>query len=304
MRYVVFFLMIHVSGLLAQKRDSLFTDSISGKKVMRYDFGDKMVYYPKPKPFGFLWKVPRTFRDVAVESFSKKSLPAWGAIAGTTAIFLMFDQQMLDGVQQFSNYINLDNTRIYHDVLGFDLGSQHVTIYEAPGNLNTFIYQIGEGLPSLLLGAGLAIYGNVKNDYRARSTASQMVQTFVVMGVTTQLLKRVFGRESPYVATQDGGTWRPFPNWGTYQNNVPRYDAFPSGHMATLMATMVVLSDNYPEKRWIKPIGYSVMSLVGLAMMNNGVHWASDYPLAIGLGYVVGKVTVKMNRWVKGKPRM
>jgi hypothetical protein len=26
-------------------------------------------------------------------------------------------------------------------------------------------------------------------------------------------------------------------------------------------------------------------------MMNNGVHWASDYPLAIGVGYLMGKVT-------------
>ena len=128
-----------------------------------------------------------------------------------------------------------------------------------------------------------------------------MAQAFVVMGLSTQLLKRVFGRESPFRATQSGGKWKPFTNWGTYQKNVSHYDAFPSGHMATLMASVVVLSENYPERRWIKPIGYSIMSLVGLAMMNNGVHWASDYPMAIGLGYVVGKVTVKMNRWVKGE---
>ena len=24
-------------------------------------------------------------------------------------------------------------------------------------------------------------------------------------------------------------------------------------------------------------------------MMNNGVHWASDYPLGLGIGYMVGK---------------
>ena len=268
---------------------------------MALDLNDRLLYYPKPKPFGFLVKTPGTFRDVAVASFNKKSLPKWGVIAASTGLLLLFDKQLLDGVQNFSAFINLDNTRIYHDVIDFDIGSQHVTIYEAPGNINTFIYQIGEGLPSLLLGAGLAVYGNIKNDYRARSTASQLAQTFVVMGITTQLLKRVFGRESPYVATSDRGVWTPFPNWVTYQNNVPHYDAFPSGHMATLAASLVIFSDNYPEKRWIKPVGYSIMSLVGLAMMNNGVHWASDYPLAIGLGWVCGKVTVKMNRWVKGK---
>ncbi len=65
------------------------------------------------------------------------------------------------------------------------------------------------------------------------------------------------------------------------------------------MATVTVLADNYPEKKLIRPIGYTVMGLVGLAMINNGVHWASDYPLAIGIGYVTGKVTVRINRIVR-----
>lgn len=288
-------------AIFAQRPDSLVTDSVSGKKLMVYKFKDRWLYYPKPKPFGFIAKIPRTFYESAGMAFNKKSLPRWGIMAASTGVLLLLDERLLRGTQNFSHYIHLDNTRIYHDVVGFKIGSQQVTIYEAPGNLNTFFYQIGEGLPSLLVCAGLAIYGNVKNDYRARSTATQIAQTFVAMGISTQLMKRVFGRESPYLATAPGGAWRPFPNWKTYQHHVPAYDAFPSGHMATLMATAVVLSDNYPEKHWIKPVGYSLMGLVGLAMINNGVHWASDYPLAIGLGYVTGKATVKLNRILKMK---
>ena len=302
MKIVLFVGLMMGGGMLScQRLDSLVTDSVTGKKVMAYQFKDKWLLYPKPKFFNFLTQAPRTFQHSAIESFSKKSVPAWVAIAWSTSVLAMRDQAMLESVQQFSRFIKLDNSRIYHDVLDFKIGKQEVTIYEAPGNLNTFFYQIGEGLPPLLLGAGLAIYGHVNHDYRARSTANQLVQTFVVMGIGTQVMKRMFGRESPFVATADGGAWRPFPNLKTYQNSVSKYDAMPSGHMATLMATVVVLSGNYPEKRWIKPVGYSVMSLVGLAMMNNGVHWAGDYPLAIGLGYVVGNVTVKMNRWVRGK---
>ena len=107
------------------------------------------------------------------------------------------------------------------------------------------------------------------------------------------------GRESPFAATQPGGVWHPFPNLKTYQESVSSHDAFPSGHIGTMMATTVVIAANYPEKKWIKPVGYTMMSLVGLAMINNGVHWASDYPLAIGLGYVFGHATVKMNRLMK-----
>ncbi len=293
--------MLILPALFAQRLDSMITDSVTGKKMMAYQVKDRLLLYPKPKQFGFLLKVPRTFRDVAVESFSKKSLPAWGVIAGTTALTIMFDQQMLDGVKQFSRFINVDNTAIYHPVMDFDVGSQRVLIYRAPGNLNTFLYQLGEGIPPLLIGAGLFTYGLIKNDYRARSTASQVAQVIITMGIATQTIKRLTGRESPFVATTDGGRWRPFPSFRTYQNNVSRYDAFPSGHMATMMATLVVFADNYPEKRWIKPVGYILMGLSGLAMMNTDVHWVSDYPLAIGLGYVFGKVTVKMNRWVKGK---
>ena len=300
-RTVFVFLAFTSALVLGQSDHTTFVDSTSGKKVMVYELEDQTLFYPKPKPFGFLLKVPRTFADAGKMAFTKRSLPTWGLIAASTGALILVDHHLLNGVQNFSDFINLDNSRIYHDVLDFKIGNQEVTIYEAPGNLNTFFYQIGEGLPSLLLGAGLAVYGNIKNDYRARSTASQVAQTFVTMGVATQLLKRVFGRESPYVATSDRGVWRPFPNWGTYQKHVPHYDAFPSGHMATLSATLVVFSENYPEKRWIKPVGFTIMSLVGLSMMNNGVHWASDYPLAIGLGYVCGKATVRMNRWVKGK---
>ena len=34
-------------------------------------------------------------------------------------------------------------------------------------------------------------------------------------------------------------------------------------------------------------------------MMNNAVHWASDYPLAIAMGYVIGKQAVGMGKKLK-----
>jgi len=75
----------------------------------------------------------------------------------------------------------------------------------------------------------------------------------------------------------------------------------PSGHMATMMGTVTVLTLNYPEKKWIKPVGYGIMGLIGFAMMNNDVHWASDYPLAIGVGYVTAQATVRLNRWIRNE---
>jgi hypothetical protein len=62
------------------------------------------------------------------------------------------------------------------------------------------------------------------------------------------------------------------------------------------MATVTIIADNYPEKRYIRPLGYSLMALLGYSMINNGVHWLSDYPLGIALGYGFAKVITNRNR--------
>jgi len=87
-----------------------------------------------------------------------------------------------------------------------------------------------------------------------------------------------------------GGDWHPFPNPAKYQKKVSNFDAFPSGHMATAMATLTVLLSNYPDNKYIKPVGYSLLGVLGFAMINNGVHWISDYPLGLAIGYTCGKI--------------
>ncbi len=106
----------------------------------------------------------------------------------------------------------------------------------------------------------------------------------------TQGFKRVFGRESPHAKTKSRGAWHGFPGWNEYMENTSHYDAMPSGHVATLTSTVTVLAKNYPEVKWIQPVGYSLIGIMGIEMMNSGVHWASDYPLGFLIGYAVGSV--------------
>jgi hypothetical protein len=133
-------------------------------------------------------------------------------------------------------------------------------------------------------------------------TTSHLAEGLVSVGIVAQTLKHISGRQSPSRATEDGGRWRPLPNPLDYQKNVPAFDAFPSGHMATAMVTVTVLAEDYPENWLIRPIGYSMMALLGFQMMNNDVHWASDYPLAIALGYGLGKHAVSRGRVVVDGP--
>jgi len=39
--------------------------------------------------------------------------------------------------------------------------------------------------------------------------------------------------------------------------------------MGNMMSLVTVVSENYPEKKWIKPVGYSVIGLTALSQLNN-----------------------------------
>ena len=264
--------------------------------LQHYNVGNgKILSYPKPKLFGFITNLPKDASGIVTTAFKKESIKPWLIVAGSTAILLLADEAIMDGVHNFSNSINLSPEEEYKNLISF----KEVRILKAPKNINTALYQLGQGFPSLLIGAGLFTYGKINNDYRAMSTASQLAESFILMGVGTQILKRISGRETPGHATVRGGKWRPFPSFKDYQNNTPIYDAFPSGHLATLMSTVTVFTENYPEKKWIKPTGYAITGLVGYAMINTDVHWVSDYPLAIALGYLCARQVAKSHRAVE-----
>lgn len=269
----------------SQKRDS-----------MVYEVGDnlKLTYY-KPKITDIFVNTLRDFRDFAIVSTRKESLPWIGGIAGSTALMVAYDRELLNLNHDFMNSMDIDGEKKYKTAIS--IGG--VGVYDAPQNFNSFVYSLGEGLPSILISGGFYIKGMISKDYRALQTANQLLEEFLSLGVTCQLIKHVSGRQSPWRATSGTGNWDLFPNQSDYMKEVSNYDAFPSGHMATLMCTVTILSSNYPEYKLIKPIGYAVMGAVGLAMMHNEVHWISDYPLAIGIGYAMGKIISQRGRRVE-----
>ena len=258
----------------------------------------KSFLYSKPKPFGFVTNLPYDAKGIVVTAFKRENIKPLLFVGGATLALMLADQHISDGVRLFSRNIGFHSEEEYQDVISLKIGSTSISVYKAPKNLNTALYQMGQGFPSLLIGAGLFTYGKIHNDYRALSTASQLAETFILMGVGTQMLKRITGRQSPSNAIDAGGDWHFFPSFKNYQTSTPNFDAFPSGHLATLMSSVTILAENYPEKKYIKPVGYSLMGLVGLCMINNNVHWASDFPMAIALGYLCAKQVVKKNRQI------
>lgn len=245
------------------------------------------LYFDKPKLLKSLSYIPNDMFYIAKRPFQKKNWIPFLGIAASTYLIQFKDQQIIDWVKNTSLNARLDPTTRYHNAL--KIGD--TKIVKIPQNINSAFYQLGEGGTSMMIAGGLWIYGKIKHDNRAVQTCFDLTETFATMGISTQILKRISGRESPFASTVPGGKWSPLPSFTSYQNHTPTYDAFPSGHLATMVATVTVLTKDYPEKKWIKPVGYSLIGLTGWAMMNTEVHWMSDYPLAIAVGYLSGKIT-------------
>jgi membrane-associated phospholipid phosphatase len=239
--------------------------------------------YKKPKFFDLFTNIPKNYVDLGKGLTKKKNLAWVGLAVATTAVLIPPDQDLIMHAQDISSTVDLSQTHTYGNIaLGIDY----------PTNSAALFYHFGHGNVSLLFASGFLATGLIKKDYRAIHTSIEIGESILTLGVMTQGLKRIFGRQSPHRATVDGGEWNFFPNLGEYMRNTSNFDAMPSGHMATLISTVTVISKNYPEIRWIKPLGYSMAALMGFEMMNSGVHWASDYPIGFLIGYSVATVSV------------
>lgn len=226
------------------------------------------------------------------ETFRKKNIPPAVGLAVATGILIFYDEPLIDGAQKLGRRLGLgnkDNTTPYVKVGG-------LPIFRGPSDTGSALYFLGDGWLHFSISGGFYAYGYLADDPRAVRTGYALLEGLVTTGAATQLLKRSTGRESPFVATAENGKWRFFPNQNKYSKHVARYDAFPSGHLATAMMTVTVISSNYPEYPAIAQAGYGIMSLLAFQMMNNGVHWASDYPLALSMGYSFGKIAARRSR--------
>jgi PAP2 superfamily len=276
----------------AQANDSLATTKIKpldfSKEfdVQEYKINQNLTYqYQKPKFWDFVTKLPSDFGLFGKQFIERDNLIWFGASVGSTLALIPIDQKITDSSRDFGAKIGFSDAHTYSGPLK-----------SFPTNINSGIYKLGNGFTAILVGGGLLTYGLIKHNYRAVHTSSEIVEGLIASGLLVQPFKRITGRESPFIAEQNGnsgGAWNPFPSFKAYAKETPNYDAMPSGHLTTLMTTVVIISENYKEVKWIKPVGYGLMGLMSFEMLQSKVHWASDYPLAIFMGYLIGKSIVK-----------
>ncbi len=217
-----------------------------------------------PKWYSMFANIPGDWVRFSRETFRSENIPAMAGIAAWTGVLLATD----DRTWQASHRLYDTSAFVHHT--------------------SDFFEYLGDGRPQFGLAGAFALYGFTMRDRRALRTASQLVEAILSCGAVIQVLKHVTGRQSPYVSTVPGGTWDFFPNQIEYHKHVPSYDAYPSGHIATAMTTLTVIAENYSECWWIRPLGYATLAAIGFSMANTGIHWYSDYPLGLALGYSFG----------------
>ena len=257
--------------------------------------------YSRPRPFSFITSIPKDIGLVYKASFRKENIPMFAMIFAETALMIPADQGIIDGFKSVARTLNIPPTSHQHTIAEFSMTLNKKTFnfpLSVPSDVNNSMYFLGDGITHTTIAIGFFGYGVISKNYRALQTGSQIVESMLASGIVVQILKHVTGRESPFASTVPGGVWRVFPNQKEYANHVPHYDAYPSGHIATAVGTVTVIAENYPEYKLVRPIGYSLCGLLAFAMMNNGVHWASDYPLGIALGYGFAKAAVAHGRTV------
>jgi membrane-associated phospholipid phosphatase len=246
--------------------DSSTVVSVHPVSVTDTSQSESTLLYPPITWHTFIENIPRDWSQWAQTAFRQDKIGDWALVTGlTTALFVTDDITYTPSKHFFESS-------------------------ERAGYWSNFAAEIGDGRTQFGVAGAFAAYGLLFGDQRALRTGSQIIEVVLGAGAVVQVLKHVTGRESPFTRSSPTGIWKFFPDQVQYHKHVPAYDAFPSGHICTSMATVVVIAENYPEVKWIRPLGYLFCAFIGVGMANNGIHWYSDYPLGIFLGYSFGMI--------------
>jgi membrane-associated phospholipid phosphatase len=263
---IVLLLTINISS--AAQSTSAAVDSSAAEESAAKDSTDITFtrFNIMPKWHEMITNVPGDWTKFFQVTFRENKIPLYLTISALTAATIATDDK------------SWQVTRKNHDA------SRFATKFDE------FWTEVGDGRTQFGLAAAFGLYGLISKDARAVRTASQIVQTVFASGAVVQVMKHITGRQTPNTATTPTGDWVFFPNQIDYAKHVSTYDAFPSGHVTTTLATVIVIAENYPEVWWIRPVGYAVTALVAYGMVGTGIHWYSDYPLAVALGYTFGMI--------------
>jgi membrane-associated phospholipid phosphatase len=142
---------------------------------------------------------------------------------------------------------------------------------QPPSNV---VSQLGS-FPLYLTPAALMVLGRATKDERAAQAGRVTLQAVLHSGIIVQTLKASTNRQRPSNGLGGGGFW----DGGK---------SFPSGHAMSSWAFATALSDQYPEKKWIRISAYGMATAVSVSRISGRNHFPSDVLIGSSLGWLIG----------------
>ncbi len=182
-----------------------------------------------------------------------------------------------------------NDQRIYEDIHGWKTRSPFLQ------NVSPKVSDLGSiGVPVIF--TGLAGYGYLSGHNKELRVGILGLESFIASGIATQVLKRLFSRERPFIATRPGGFWYgPTVYFKSPKNpNLQSFDSFPSGHVTSAFSAAATLSDEY-DTPWVTWTSYSLATAVAFSRIMESRHWASDCVAGALVGFYSARLVRHLN---------
>ena len=177
-----------------------------------------------------------------------------------------------------------------------------ITISAQNADINTLktingwhIHGVSRGLSAsgIILPVGIptamGIYALIKKDQPLLKDAVYIGTSVIEAVGITYATKHIVGRDRPFVKYPDK-----IHAYGAPDADSP---SFPSGHTAAAFSLATSLSITYPKWYVIAPSAVWACG-VGVARMNQGVHYPSDVLTGAAIGVGCAFANVYINRWL------
>lgn len=169
--------------------------------------------------------------------------------------------------------------------------------HPAYGDAARPVIHFAQYFPFAVVGS-LYAYGKLNMDQQAVAASFAVLQSSALALVYNSLLKAVTGRPHPnWREEQDmDGLSKTF-RFGFLRGGI--FWGWPSGHTSSTMAVVSALTSFYPDKTWLKIVGYGYTAymMFGVSSLNRGgMHWFSDAVAAAFMSYAIGSTVGKYYR--------
>jgi hypothetical protein len=238
-------------------------------------------------------QIPQTAWTGLKAQWDVDAIPGWALMLGSSAVLYHYDEDISSDIKAKGRAWGYGNSE--HTKTMIKIGD--MSIFRGPTDTASWLYFLGDGTIPIVASVAFVGTGYFDNNSHAWNTGIVMANGLLTASIFDQLIKHTAGRQSPSMKTENRGKWQPFPNLKSYAKSTSSYDAMPSGHIMTATLMWTVLEEEYPEYNYIfYPAEVAWLATLGFGMINNDVHWASDYPLGIALGYIFGRAAMKMHK--------